>query len=776
MRIRGKTPGHEPGCRGWIGRYPPSGFSINGRNLVYSNLATVAAAFGRPMKITTIIPFLAGCANLALGVYVLTRDRTRAINRAFFAMTLALTFWCTGEFIMRLAADQTTAVWGARIGSLGWCLAGVFLVHFALILSDLLRKKWARILLLSSYLAGIALVVMTWTSDLVFEGFVPGKTIYEDIGGPLRFPSKLFVAALMIAAIILFLYTYFSSPPGARRSSAGYLALAAAIPVTMGIFSDILLPALKVEFPLSSMSVSPFMAAIVAYAITRHQLLSTVAGTVGGAIVSNIREGLLITDTGGFIETVNPAMLELTGYLEAELIGTPSDRLFIDYPESSSPAGGSDADGGRWSLCTTRNGELIPVTRSTGEVRNHGGRSLGNVVLVHDMREALRLLKAEREIEMREAEVKAERDRSELLRRSREELKELSEFLESAIENIAEPLFIKDRDLRFVYVNRAFCELLKSSRGDLIGKTSGDLVPSEMAAELDRQDFQVFDELRLVEIEHEVLVDFEGVPHDIRAVKGPLRGTGGEVDYLVGIINDVTEQKRLDKARLDFIRVAAHELRTPLTSLKLGFELLAKETRGALDPEQQRSLDILSLSIERLSRLARNLLDLASMDAGLLTLVKEPVDVGELLGDAVTMFENQLREKNLYCEFEPDGEVGSVLGDRNRLSQVMFNLVGNAIKYTEDGGVTVSARPTGDGFVEISVSDTGPGIPASEKESVFSRFVKVEKGDISRGGTGLGLSISKTIVEAHGGEIGLDSRPGRGSRFYFTVPEAAPRQ
>src|SRR5450759_5265677 len=99
-----------------------------------------------------------------------------------------------------------------------------------------------------------------------------------------------------------------------------------------------------------------------------------------------------------------------------------------------------------------------------------------------------------------------------------------------------------------------------------------------------------------------------------------MKNEEGDVEFVVGISKDLTEQKKLEGARLDFIRIAAHELRTPLTSLKLGFEMLARETRGALNGEQQRSLDVLSLSIERLSRLSKNLLDLASLDAGLLTL------------------------------------------------------------------------------------------------------------------------------------------------------------
>jgi signal transduction histidine kinase len=252
-------------------------------------------------------------------------------------------------------------------------------------------------------------------------------------------------------------------------------------------------------------------------------------------------------------------------------------------------------------------------------------------------------------------------------------------------------------------------------------------------------------------------------------VRVPLKDESGDVEYLVGIFNDITEQKRLEKARLDFIRVAAHELRTPLTSLKLGFDVLAQETRGSLNVEQQRSLDILSLSIERLSRLARNLLDLATMDADLLTMQMQPVELKPLLDEAITMFSSAISEKGLYCRVDTDGELRRVHADPSRLSQVLYNLLSNAVKYTETGGITVSARDSAGDLIEISVADTGSGIPPDRRESIFSGFIRARDAD-EKEGTGLGLSIAKAIVEAHGGRIWVQSNVGEGSAFYFTLP------
>lgn len=481
-----------------------------------------------------------------------------------------------------------------------------------------------------------------------------------------------------------------------------------------------------------------------------------------------------MTGSEGTIETVNPAAERLTGYTADELVGTRADRLFVEDAGKAEIIEADERSGRNvtLSLCLTREGEPVPVTRSTGDVRSRSGRKLGEVVIVNDMREALKLIEAEREARAATARARAERDRAEILRRNQEELRTLSEFLESAIENIAEPFFIKDVGLSYIYANRALSELLGYPREDIIGKADHDLFDPEQADLFGEDDRRVFREGTLVEMEEGTIDDREGTRHTVRMLKTPLKGEGGEVEFLVGIVNDITEQKQLENARLDFIRIAAHELRTPLTSLKLGFELLARETRGVLDSEQKRSLEVLSLSIERLSRLSKNLLDLASIDAGLTTLFKGPFDVGPLLEEAVAVFEGSIREKGLTAVVDVEPGLGRAMADPGRISQVLFNLVSNAIKYTTEGSITLSAYSSGNGFLEICVADTGVGIPSAHRESIFTRFVKAQSTATAREGTGLGLSIAKAIVEAHGGDIRLESAVGKGSRFCFTVPEA----
>jgi len=725
------------------------------------------------MNIYALLSLVATVMVLLVGFFVLSHGARVRLNRLFFWVMLALAVWGTGEFIMRIAGSETAAHWGSMIAGPGWCFSGGLFLFFVLAFTEHKRASRSPAVLGTIFTPGIVILVLLWTTDLIIKGFTKSYWGYGEIKGVLRVPSQLYVAILVIAAILI-LYRYRQVASGNKRASAGYVLAAALIMAVAGVVTDIALPLLgihMVELPTFACTV---MALIIAYAINKRGFLSTITGTLGGAIITNINEAVLVTDNEGMIETVNSAAERLSGYAADELVGTRADRLFVEDAGKAEIIKADERSGRNitWSLCMTREGEPVPVTRSTGDVRSRSGRKLGEVVIVNDMREALKLIEAEREARAATARARAERDRSKILRRNQEELRTISEFLESAIENIAEPFFIKDVGLSYIYANRALSELLGYPRKDIIGKVDHDLFDPEQADLFREDDRRVFKEGTLVEMEEGVINDREGTRHTVRMLKTPLKGEGGEVEFLVGILNDITEQKQLENARLDFIRIAAHELRTPLTSLKLGFELLARETRGVLDPEQQRSLEILSLSIERLSRLSKNLLDLASIDAGLTTLFKMPFDVGPLLEEAVAMFEGPLKEKDLTTLVDVEPDLGQAMADPGRISQVLSNLVGNAVKYTLEGSITLSAYSSGNGFLEICVADTGIGIPSAHRKSIFTRFVKARNTTTASEGTGLGLSIAKAIVEAHGGVIRLESAVGKGSRFCFTVPEA----
>jgi signal transduction histidine kinase len=230
------------------------------------------------------------------------------------------------------------------------------------------------------------------------------------------------------------------------------------------------------------------------------------------------------------------------------------------------------------------------------------------------------------------------------------------------------------------------------------------------------------------------------------------------------------ERDQLDRMKDEFVLTASHELRSPLTSVQGFAELLLLE-REKLSPKQAETVEVILDNTRHLVRLLNDLLDLARSDAGRLTIRPEPTGAASLIEDAARAMRAQIdsRGQDLHLEIEPD--LPSVEADRDRIRQVLVNLLTNANEYCPQGArIEVKARRAG-ADIEIDVIDDGPGIPAEQLEHIFERFTRGDAGETQRvGGTGLGLAISKSLVELHGGTIAVVSEPGRGSTFYIRLP------
>lgn len=236
------------------------------------------------------------------------------------------------------------------------------------------------------------------------------------------------------------------------------------------------------------------------------------------------------------------------------------------------------------------------------------------------------------------------------------------------------------------------------------------------------------------------------------------------------------ERDQLERMRDEFVLTASHELRSPLTSVQGFAELLMLE-REMLTPKQGETVDVILDNTRHLVRLIDDLLDLARSDAGRLAIEPLPTEPAGLVEEAVRTMRAQFeaRRQALSVEIEPG--LPEVEADRDRIRQILVNLLTNANEYCPEGArIGVEARRAGDG-VEIVVSDDGPGIAAEQLEHIFERFTRGGAGETQRvGGTGLGLAISKSLVELHGGTIEADSSPGAGSSFRVRLPAAGVRE
>jgi signal transduction histidine kinase len=307
-----------------------------------------------------------------------------------------------------------------------------------------------------------------------------------------------------------------------------------------------------------------------------------------------------------------------------------------------------------------------------------------------------------------------------------------------------------------------------SSRNLLIGAGAGSLLlavalglllASSVVAPLRRT------ESRLDEIASGDFADrLEVVNRDeLGSLAAKVNRTSDELQRLYGELETASRHKS------DFLATMSHELRTPLNAI-IGFaEVLHEEISGELNEDQHADVKEVLTASEHLLLLVNDVLDLAKIEAGSMELELSQVAIPEVLQDAVSLHSERAARRGVELALRTEPEQITITADKRRVRQVVFNLVSNAVKFTpRDGRIDISAR-LDDGQVEIAVADTGPGIAPEELETIFEEFQQAADGKRAEG-TGLGLPLSRKLVELHGGRLWVESEPGKGSTFRFTLP------
>jgi PAS domain S-box-containing protein len=354
------------------------------------------------------------------------------------------------------------------------------------------------------------------------------------------------------------------------------------------------------------------------------------------------------------------------------------------------------------------------------------------------------------------------------------------------LDNIPDLAWVKDAGGHFIAVNRAFAVSKGFSQpGEMIGKTDLEVHPRELAESYVRDDAEVMASGGSKRIE-EHHVNSAGNDTLIETIKTALRGGDGRVTGTVGIARDITARVQAEadrnarlaaeaanQAKSAFVANMSHEIRTPMNAI-LGMTALA--LRGPLDPRQRNYLQKAHASAELLLQILNDILDFAKIEAGKIDLESIPFSLDDVLNNIVSILSAKTEAQGVELLLALPPKLPSALvGDPSRLAQVLLNLANNAIKFTERGEVIVAIRLIEQGArsvkLRFEVRDTGIGMSAEEQQRLFQPFSQADA-SISRryGGTGLGLTISRNLVQLMGGELQVNSAPGAGSRFYFTLP------
>jgi NtrC-family two-component system sensor histidine kinase KinB len=342
---------------------------------------------------------------------------------------------------------------------------------------------------------------------------------------------------------------------------------------------------------------------------------------------------------------------------------------------------------------------------------------------------------------------------------------------EAAIDSLYDPVIVTDAEGRVTKLNPAAEEVFGSENensGMHVGEVARDVrIAGAVAETLESQRPVAGDGMSAV-----LPFAVAGSERAFRLRTTPMRDNEHHLLGAVTLLEDITHLREIDRLKSEFIATASHELRTPLTSVQMGVHLLLERAAGELTDKQVEVLSACREDCERLDKLMRDLLDLSRIEAGESKPRLEPIRTRDLINDATKELRAQVESKGLDFTVEAPVDLPPVKADRLQVERVLSNLVVNALRYTKHGGIRISAEPRGTS-VAVSVSDTGSGIPQEYLPHVFDKFVQVP--GAATGGAGLGLAISRLIVEAHGGQISVQSEPSKGSTFTFTLPIAQPQ-
>ena len=703
--------------------------------------------------IITLLAFFLCVFNIILGVTVFFRKKG-LLSIFFFLFTVSVSVWASSIYLSEYTLSHSMALIWMKITFISSSLMPLLLYYFARLFPD-----YKEITNFEKMLIIIPIIIsfLTLNNDIV-TGIEQIKPITPSFGSFYNVFFTYFLSFILISFFILF--RKLISFSGIRKAQTQYVFVGLLVALLLGMLTNLFLPSLGYQQygKLGPFSIV-FFVALTTYAIIKHHLMDIRLIIVKSITYSLLFITIMLVYTFFifiFGALVFKSFTGIEAYWASMIVALtiaftiqPIKRVFTRWTDRI-----FFKDNYNFEELTSKLNEVATSTIVLPELLFKFLNSLMEKMRI--TRGALILIEKGK---IYETESIGYKQAINLLPK---EIKHLvNDNKTEVFDEIEEGDFSKD--------------IMRSYNTSLILhlKTEGEIIGFLFLGEKKSGDIYSFQDIRVLEIiTDQVALGIQNAKAYGKTQKFNLV-LKAEIDRATKELRDVNDRLvQADKSKDEFISLASHEIRTPIAALEgyLSMLNLQKVDIKARDEIAKRSYE----SVERLSTLVKDLLDVSRIDQKRIKLNKQPTRLERLIQRAMEGFELQTRDKKIYIKFQkPEKMLPEANIDPERVGEVFNNLISNAIKYTYKGGITISLEEK-DNMAQITVSDTGMGIPKNAIPHLFQKFYQAETASSvlsnERGGTGLGLYISKNIVEMHGGKIWVESTEGKGTAFYFTLP------
>ena len=726
----------------------------------------LAQIFNFTLNPFALISLAAAVINFSLVVLILIKAEKNESNRWFRLLLAAIILWSMSEFLARSSVTAEGYLFWGFTGRPGWVFIPVILFGFVLNYTgkDLFKNSLYRYL---TFGPPLAFLFFVWNTNLISNNNL-ADTFRVSWGwettpvAPYFWVFIFWLETFLISSVAILTRYYFKTSDEIRKKQTLLIIIAVLIPIIGGSITDAILPIFNIQILPVAVLLTSVMSVVVTYAILRFGLFVINPTLTAKTIIDTMSESLIVLGPRNTIEQINKSTSDLLGYKKDELIGKSIRRILPDVKSWDTflkrviiPLKENKFVRGFEIDFRTNEGTLIPVSFSAKSLVENG-HLIGMVGLARDIRDTRKLINR----------LTAERDK-----------------ISVTISGIVDGVFAVNKTGHIIIFNPAMERMLKVGQDDVINRFSDEIINMyDNEKKLSIMDImpkhEVFEDKVITSKKNIQILGKDGKEIFVDLTSSTIAGNEEINLGVIVTLHDVSKEHDLEEMKLDFVSMAAHELRTPLTSIRGYLSVLQEELRGKVDKEKMDFLQKAFISSGQLASLVENLLSVSRIERGKMKIEKSQVDLLELLTEVVSTHEDQAKQKKIKLKLiKPDEKLPKISVDRFRISEMVSNLVGNALTYTDGGGsVTVSVEKK-DNEIITEVADTGQGIPEEALPKLFTKFFRVS-GVLEQGskGTGLGLYISKAIVEMHKGRIWVKSTLGKGSTFKFSLPLDIPEE